>query len=151
RRIAGERARNGDALLFTARKRVRPRRRESFDVEACQLHPDTLGTFGLGQRRQPEADVVGHAEVRKQRVVLEYQTHAPTFRRHDEAWRRYPASAGGYLAFVDRFESGDHPQERALAASRWPEQAGDAARAQLQRRLAYGRPIAVASRDPTNI
>jgi hypothetical protein len=82
-----------------------------------------------------EGDVVGHAQVRKQRVVLEHHADAPRLGRHLHA-------AGGVaedLVFDahtpagQRLETGHRAQQRRLAAPRWADQHADLPGRQAQR------------------
>ena len=71
-----QRARQRDALLLPARQLVRRTLRGMAQPDQIEhlLHP--RGTFGSRQLMHAEGDVVGHAQVREQRVVLEHHADA---------------------------------------------------------------------------
>ena len=115
RGLVHERASERDALLLTARQL-----RRSPVVVARQLHQievalDPVLDVALGDLLAPEAerDVVGHRQVREQRVRLEHGVDVPLERRHADdvlPGQHHPALVG-------LLEAGDHSQRGRLAAS----------------------------------
>ncbi|MNY23228.1 hypothetical protein D3C86_1568850 [compost metagenome] len=79
-----------------------------------------------------EGDVVGHAQVRKQRVVLEHHADATFLRRKGETGAGDGLASQLDFAFVHRFETGNRPQGGGLAAARRAQQATDVACVQVQ-------------------
>src|SRR6266566_3440018 len=126
RRLADDRAPERDALLLAAGKLRR------LALEQL-VEPENAGRAGqprvpLGPRHlahlQPEQDVLGDGEVRKQRVGLEHHGHpAPRRRQPGDV-----AARDGHRAGIRSFEPGDDAQRRRLSASGRPEQHGQTAR-----------------------
>ena len=69
-------------------------------------------------RAQAIGDVIADLEVREHRVVLEHHAGVAPMRRQ----RVDPPLAETDLAAIELAKSGDHAQQRGLAAARWPEQ-----------------------------
>ena len=119
-RVADNRARQGDALLLAAGELRRFSRQQLGQADARRrfAHPpiDLGGLDAAGAQRK--GDVVEDGEMRIQRVVL--KDH------RDVAARRLElvdaAIADPDFTGVERFESGQQPQQRRLAAARRPEQ-----------------------------
>ncbi|MNO58997.1 hypothetical protein D3C76_495740 [compost metagenome] len=97
--------------------------------QAQQVVDDGLA---LGMLADAEGDVVLHAQVREQRVVLEHHADAALFRRQGEAGAGDHFAVQRDLAFLHRFEAGDGAQGGGLAAARRAEQATDVAGVQVQ-------------------
>ena len=120
-RLADDRPAHRDALPLAARElrglaveeilRARAARRPR-----CTRR--TISAFGVLPDAEPEAEVLAHAHVRVQRVVLEDHRDVAVGRlelRHvDVADRDRPLG--------DLLEPGDHPQERRLPAARRPDE-----------------------------
>src|SRR5690606_4264896 len=69
------------------------------------------------QTMQPVRDVAFDGEVREERVVLEDETDAALFRRHDVAWPRDHPAVDQHLARARRLEAGNRAQHRRLAGA----------------------------------
>jgi hypothetical protein len=82
---------------------------------------------------QAETHIGGDADVRKQRVILEYHADAPLLRRHCLVRIGDDAAIQPDLARGDVFESGDAAQHRGFAAAAGAEQAADFTGAQRKR------------------
>ncbi len=130
-RAARQRARQRHALLLAAGELIGL----SF-LEALEL--DQRDQFGhaaidLGTRHaralQAEGDVVAHAEMRKQRIVLEHHVDRALVRQH---LRDVPAIQQD-AALVRRLETGEHPQQRGLAAPAGTEQGEELSGPDLER------------------
>ena len=77
--------------------------------------------------RQAEGDVLRHRQVREERPVLgDVAEPAPVWRHPDAVAADLPVT-DEHRAGRGRFEAGDHPQQRRLAASGRPDDRGDAA------------------------
>ena len=101
------------------------------------LQVDQLQQFGdhavfLRVLANAEGDVVGHAEVGKQRVVLEHHADTTFLRRQGEPCTGDDFAGQADFAFVDRFKPCDRAQGSGLAAPRGTEQATDVARVEVQ-------------------
>jgi hypothetical protein len=72
-----------------------------------------------------EGDVVGHAQVREQRVVLEHHADAAFLRGEGEAGAGDGLAGQLDFAFVYRFETGNRPQSGGFAAAGRAQQATD--------------------------
>ncbi|MDT4865592.1 hypothetical protein FQZ97_1004010 [compost metagenome] len=103
---------------------------EGVELHQAQQLGDDLAPLGV--LADAEGDVVFHAEVGEQRVILEHHADPPPFRRKSEA------RAGNHLAVqydlpgLHRFETGDGAQGGGLAATRGAEQTTDIAGIQVQ-------------------
>ena len=87
---------------------------------------DTLGCFGLrhADHAQAKADILAHAHMREQRVLLKQHCRAALLRRRRKD--RVPIKSD--VAAVRRHEASDGLQEGRLAAARRPEQSENLAR-----------------------
>ena len=120
RRVADDGAGERDALLLAARELGGPPRQQlgQADPRRRLAHAaiDLAALDAAGPQRK--RDVVEDGEMRIQRVVLKHH--------RDVAARRLElvdaAIADPDLAAVERFEPGEQPQQRRLAAARRPEQ-----------------------------
>ena len=74
--------------------------------------------FGHFAHHQAEADIVGDAHMRKQRVGLEHHGGVALMRRH----LGHAPVAEPDVAGIGHEETGDHAQGRGLAAAGGPEQ-----------------------------
>ncbi|MNV23777.1 hypothetical protein D3C71_1148110 [compost metagenome] len=125
-------AHQGHTLLLAARQHMRPGVGPVGQMHGVQPFQGRAAALGARPVLEPEGDVVGDAEVRKQGVVLEHQSDAARL------WRGRARGVGQQPALgvdgssVHRLQPGDHPQQRALAAARGAEQGGDAAGVQVQ-------------------
>src|SRR5581483_5689881 len=79
-----QRAGKGNALAFAARERRRPFAGVAREAEPVEPVASRRGRFGArtASRPQAEGDVVEHAEVREQQVVLEDETDRALLGRH---------------------------------------------------------------------
>ncbi len=93
--------------------------------------------------RQPEGDVVAHGHVLEGGVVLEDEADATLLRRDPGC----VLAGDDDLARVGHLESGDHAQERRLAAAARAEQRRQRARRHLERDVVEGDEVAEALRD----
>jgi hypothetical protein len=66
---------------------------------------------------QAEGDVLVHAQVRKQRIVLEHEADAALLRRHAALGARHRLAVDLDTAGIDGDEAGNGPQQRGLAAA----------------------------------
>ena len=135
-----QRARQRHALLLAAGKLIRLALLHALELD--QRHH--LGDAGVdsGARQacafQPERDVVPHVEMRKQRVVLEHHVDGPLMRQH----RRDVAAVEQDAALVRRLETGEHPQQRGLAAAARPQQREELAGPDVERQPVHRAEIA---------
>ena len=79
-----------------------------------------------------EGDVVGHAQMRKQRVVLEHHADPALLRREGETGAGDGLAGQLDFTFVHRFETGNGAQGGGLAAARRAQQAADVTGVQMQ-------------------
>ena len=86
---------------------------------------------------QPEGDVAADVPLREELVVLEHQADARAGARARRAWSR-PSSSTRPPS--ERLQSGDHPQQRGLAAAAGPEHAHDLVLGDLEVRPRRARP-----------
>ena len=140
-RLDHQRARQRHALALPAREFAWIACRVVLQMHERQRRLDALQPLGLGALAhfQPEAHVVGHAHVRKQRVALEHDAQAPGIgaRMGDVAAVEFDAAAAHGL------EAGDHLQGGGLAAARRPQQRDEFAflYGKVHGRHRAGRPI----------
>jgi hypothetical protein len=110
------RAGQRDALLLPAGELVRPPLEQRGQAE----HPGRMGkaplAFGArnAARLQPEHDVLGHRQMREQRVVLEHHGDAALGGRQT----RHVAPADQHAPRGRGVEPGNDPEQRGLAAAR---------------------------------
>jgi hypothetical protein len=83
----------------------------------------------------PEGDVVGNAQVREQRVILEHHADASPFGSHLHARLRVVENLPLDLdaPTAGRLQTGQRAQQRGLATTRRPDQHADLPRLQSQR------------------
>src|SRR6478735_5319593 len=96
---------------------------------------------------QPEGDVAGDVEVREQLVVLEHHPDVAPVRRQ----LAHVAAADHDGARPRLDQTGDHPQHRALAAARRPEQGDDLTVVGLHRPAIEHGPLAEADHDLAHV
>ena len=129
-RLAHERPGEGDALPLTTGELVRPAREQllAADDRRGLAHPRRGVSLGHVADEQPEADVLGHVEVREERVALEDHRHVPAA----GAQLGDVASADQDPAGRRLLEPGDEAQQRRLPAARRPQDDEELAVAHLQ-------------------
>jgi len=113
--LAGDGAADGDTLALAAGQFLRLAVEEGLDLQDLGGALDRRGDAGARRAAhlEAEAEILAHRHVRIERVVLEDHGDVAFARRHvvdhlvvnDDLAARY------------RFEPGDHPQNRALAAA----------------------------------
>ena len=136
-RLVRERARECDALLLAARQLARQAMVVTFErneLQQLRAPPAPLSAaHAAGTQR--ELDVVGHRHVAKQRVVLEHEADfaLPRPQVRDIAAVQHDA------AMIDRRETRNGAQQRALAAARRAEQHEQLAVLDLRRDITNGR------------
>ncbi|MDT4813295.1 hypothetical protein FQZ97_462730 [compost metagenome] len=130
-RLAGQRARQGHALLLAAREFLRPAVGQRGEAEAGQQRLHALGVAGRQRaavpRGEPEGHVLAHREVREQRVVLEQVADAARRRRHVDALRGVVqrAAVEPHMARRGMQQAGDGLQGERLAGPRGAIQRGE--------------------------
>jgi hypothetical protein len=129
-RLEHERARQRHPLLLAAGELIGLAVRELGQVDELERLCHALGPLGLLELLvlQTERDVLGHVEVREQRVALEHGVDVAPARRdaRDVAAVEHDPPARRLL------EAGDHPQRRRLAAAGRSEQGEELASAHLE-------------------
>ena len=114
-RLANDRAAHGDTLALAAGELLRPALEVRRQVEHLRGPGDALVDDLLVRlaQAQAEGDVLGDAQVRIERVVLEDHRDVALLRRHvvDDPAADRDRAAGDVL------EPGDHAQRRRLAAA----------------------------------
>ena len=121
-RFGDQGAGKGDTLLLAAGKLRRQTVGERNHMHQFKhFHrPALAGQAVNAPHAQAERHVVGNAQMRKQRIVLEHHRRSALCGRK----RRDIASAQQDRSFGHRLVSGDHAKRRGLAASRRSQQAG---------------------------
>jgi hypothetical protein len=133
-RLDGERAGERDALALAARELRGIAVGEARQPDQVEQLADAA--LDLRRRRplralsrvQPVGDVVGHAHVLEQRVVLEHEPDRALLHRQEGG----VVAAEQDAAAVRRVEPGDDAQQRRLARARGAEQAEQLARAHVE-------------------
>jgi hypothetical protein len=130
-RLVRERTSHGDALLLAAGELRRQPVVHAFERDQAQQFLATLATVGglHAADAQRKLDVVGHAHVAEQRVVLEHEADAAIAGRHV---RNVPAVEGD-AAVVHAGQARDGAQQRTLAAAARAQQHIELAVADVQR------------------
>jgi hypothetical protein len=123
-RLGRERARQGDALLLAARELVRIALAQSAQPDEAERLGDA---FAPAPAVDAEADVLGHGQVREERIVLEDHADAATLGRHPGAVAGDGRVLEPDLAGVRVLEAGDQAQQRRLAAAARAEERDDLA------------------------
>ncbi len=133
-RLGRQGPRDGHALLLPAGELVRPAMAEP--AQADQLEQLAHAAAGAAAARQPEADVLGNAEMREEQPLLRHVADLPAI------GRKVLRPVVERLA-VDRDDPGvgvvearDQAEQRRLAGARRPEHRGEAARGHAQRDVA---------------
>ena len=137
-RLGSKRTGHGDALLLAARELVGAAMAEA--PEPDQLEQVGHALPAAAAARQPEADVLGDAEMGEEQAFLRHVADAPAVRRdvvlrvvERVAVERDPPA-------IRLVEACDQAQERRLARSRRAEHGGEAARRHCQGDVGqYGR------------
>ncbi|GGW99227.1 hypothetical protein GCM10010353_13610 [Streptomyces chryseus] len=120
-RLGGQRPRQRDPLLLTARKgadRPPPGARQAHHLQQFR-DPARLTGLPHAPHPQPEGDVPPDVPLRKELVVLEHQPDAPPVHRHPALVAPVQQHPSG----VRRLEPGDNPEQRGLPAAARPEHA----------------------------
>jgi len=133
-RRRGQRPRQGDALLLPARQLVRRALGGMAQAHQVQHLAHPHGALGPRQVLHAEGDVVGHAQVRKQRIVLEDHADASRFGRQLQPARGIVQHLAGHqhLAGVQPLQPGHRTQQRGLAAAGRADQHADLPGGQAQ-------------------
>jgi hypothetical protein len=120
----------GDALALAAGQLSRLAAAEPGQPDHLQRAVDLRPPFRLGHpaHPQPVLDVLRHAHVREQRVVLEHGVDVPGVRRHPGDVAAAELDPPG----VRPLEPGDQPEQGGLARTGRPEQSEELARPDLQ-------------------
>jgi len=94
-------------------------------VQLPEQGPGAGIALGRAQTIESERHVPQHGQMGKERGILEHQTDLATFRRRPDAGDRirHEAAAHAHRSFLHRFETCCDPQQRALAAAAWAQQA----------------------------
>ena len=143
--MANDRAPHRHPLPLSARELARIALEQMREVQHAGGLVDLRGDLGRGflAQLQAEAHVVANVEMRIQRVALEHH--------RDVALARLEvvdaAIADDDVARRDRLESGDHPQQRGLAAPRRADQHRELAVGDVEVDAAHDRDIAEALLD----
>mmetsp|Transcript_1026 Transcript_1026/g.2612 ORF Transcript_1026/g.2612 Transcript_1026/m.2612 type:complete len:216 (+) Transcript_1026:400-1047(+) len=107
--LAGQRPGQGHALLLAAGQRGRPAVGQRLEAEAVDQRVDPCGVVGLQPAPpagQPEGNVLPHAEVREEGIVLEQVAHASGFGCQIDAGRGVQQRVA-----VQPHVAGTHPQQ----------------------------------------
>jgi hypothetical protein len=120
RRLGDDGAGQRDALLLPARELVGPAMPQLREAQHAGRAPKPFLAFGTRRaaRAQPEDDVLGDREMRKQRVVLEHHGHAALLRRQARDVAPVQEDAAGML----RIETRNDPQQGRFATAGRAEQ-----------------------------
>ena len=118
--------RQRDALLLPAGQLMWMSVAEAAEPHQVERPPDPRCNRILrpAARPQRKRDVLEDAQMREDRVVLEYHAKAAPLRRH----RRDVRAVEQHRAAVGADKPGDHHQRRRLARARGPEQREEFAR-----------------------
>jgi hypothetical protein len=137
----------GHALALAARELGGPAVAEVVQADLGQSGRDPIGALGLRHLADPQAvaDVLGHAHVREQGVVLEDGVDVALEGR--PGGDLHPAQVDGALA--GQLEAGDHAQGGGLARPRGPEEGEQLALADVEVDPVNGRDLPVALGQPT--
>ena len=120
RRVAHDRPGEGDALALAAAELAGLAVEQAVEAERRGRHLGLRGPLGAADAAdlERELDVRLHGLVRVQRVALEDHRHVALLRRDVVD----PPVADVHVAARRVLQAGDHPQQRALAAARRPEE-----------------------------
>ena len=143
-------------------RRHRPRQRHALLLAAGQHMRIGLGEIGKADPRdrphrggigggvviaaQPEADILAHAQMREQRVILEDEADAAMLRLDEALGRGDILALQQHAARARPLDAGGEPEQRRLAAARLAEQRDDLAGLDGERHLAQRRDRAEALR-----
>ena len=144
-RLGGERAGEGDALLFASRERRHGAVLESGEPDEVQRLPDACRDLlrRVAAHAQAERDVATHVEVVEQGVVLEHHPDPAPVRRNG----REVVSVEEHAAAIRLLQPGDDAQERALARPARPEHSDDLALGHVERHAVEREPLPEADGD----
>ena len=145
-RTARQRARQRHALLLAAGELIRLALLHAVELDQRNHLGDAGGDLCARHAGalQAEGDVVPHRQMRKQRVVLEHHVDRAQMRRH----LRDVLAAEQDAALVRRLETGEHAQQRGLAAAARAEQRKKLPGADIQRQPVHRAEIAERLADP---
>ena len=131
RRLRHDRTPERHALLLPARKLPRPARQQMPDPQYFHraIQPPLPLRLRHAARPQPEYDVLGNVQMRKQRVGLEHHGH-PALRRRQ---RRHVPPADLHRPRTGLLQPRDDAQTRRLAAAGGAEQHTKTPRRDMQR------------------
>src|SRR6266540_2774860 len=135
-RLPDDRAPHRYALPLAARELARPPRQLLLELEQARDPVHSIVDLALRESAEleREGEVLVHALVRVERVVLEDHRDVAVSRRHLVDG----AIADADLSARDLLEPGDHPQRRRLAAAGGPDQHHQLAVRNLERELLDG-------------
>jgi hypothetical protein len=147
----GQRARQRHALLLSAGHLERVLAQHAGQADQLGELAQARGALLLRPAVQAEGDVVGDAQVRKQRVVLEHHADAPLLRRQHGAGPGDRLAAEADLAFLQVLEAGNAAQDRGLAAAARSQQAADRAARKAERQSAHHFLVAIGVAQPADL
>ena len=112
-----QRSGESDALLLAAGQLMRVSSLETFEADEPQHVLDTRSPLAPAQATQAERDVLLHAQVGEQGILLEDHADVSVFGRCHIIGGRYELSRQKDLPCPDRFESGDGAEDGGFSAS----------------------------------
>ena len=120
---------------------------EGFQPHAGERIHHAPHPFATRREPQPEGDILGHSQMRKQRVILKDKADMPCFRRH------FPPRFGNQAAtdvnppMLQGLKPGREAQKRGFAAARGTEQADNLPRRDTQINAGQNLPRAIGVAD----
>ena len=112
----------GDTLLLAPGQSRRQSVRLTAHADQVECLPDPSAALGPVDAPHAVPDVVRHAEVGEEGVVLEHQCHAASLGGHERAWPGDLAPVDHDRAGIGSVEPSDEAKRGRLAAARGPEQ-----------------------------
>ena len=111
----------GEGVWVAILKAIKTHRRKLLFHHGAHILPSR----GLAPGHQAKRDVLGYGAMREKHMVLEDEADGPTLGGLVHALPSHPPSVEQDLAGLQSLEPGREPQQGALAAAGWAEQAGD--------------------------
>ena len=135
--LAGERTRQGDALLLAARQFVRTAGQQNA-IKFDHVHQRQDTVLPVHAVRQTEPDIVGNAQMRKQRAILRDKTDVPAMRWQESLLVRENGSFHCHAAGIRRLKTGDQAEQGGLAGARGSDDHGPASCRDVETEIVHG-------------
>ena len=121
-----------------------PAQHDAIQLDHIHKRENAIGPIRAALKTEP--DIVGYAQMRKQRAVLRNKTDVAAMRGQETVLVRENVSCHGYAAGIRRLKTRDQAEQGGLAGTRGPDDHGPASGRDIEIEIAHGqyRPVTLA-------